>query len=65
MQLQPVWSAPHYLKTKEVDRVYIYADKHNSKSIHIIENCNFVQLGESGDGKLYKYGIRLKRNVSL
>ncbi len=54
-----------YLQSKEVDRVYMYVDKDNHISIHIIEKCKLIYLGESGDGKLFKYGVKLKPNISL
>jgi RimJ/RimL family protein N-acetyltransferase len=54
-----------YLQSKEVDRVYMYVDKDNYPSIRIIEKCSLIHLGESGDGKLYKYGVKLKKDVSL
>ncbi len=54
-----------YLQEKELDRVYMYVDKDNFVSIHIIEKCKLIHIGESGDGKLYKYGVKFKRNVSL
>ena len=54
-----------YLQEKELDRVFMYVDKDNDVSIHIIEQCHFINVGESGDGKLYKYGIKLKREASL
>jgi RimJ/RimL family protein N-acetyltransferase len=54
-----------YLQSKEVDRVYMYVDKINLVSIHIIEKCGLVKIGESGDGKLFKYGVILKPNCTL
>lgn len=54
-----------YLQSKEVDRVYMYVDKDNYPSIRIIEKCNLILVGESGDRKLYKYGLKLKPNVGL
>lgn len=55
----------NYLQTKELDRVYMYVDKENDVSIHIIEKTNFILVGESADCKLFKYGIKLKREVQL
>lgn len=54
-----------YLQIKEVDRVYMFVDKDNYPSIHIIEKCTSVLVGESGDGKLYKYGVKLKNGISI
>ena len=43
----------------------MYVDKINLVSIHIIEKCGLVKIGESGDGKLFKYGVILKPNCTL
>lgn len=47
-----------YLHSKEVDRVYMYVDKDNYISIHIIEKLGCTLLRDSGDGKFYQYGVK-------
>jgi RimJ/RimL family protein N-acetyltransferase len=54
-----------YLQLKEVDRVYMYVDKDNNASIRIIEKCYLIYLGESEDGKQFKYGVKFKEHITL
>lgn len=55
-----VYNVLAYLQKMEVPIVYAFTDKSNLASIKVLEKCNMKIIGESGDGKMYKYAVGLK-----
>lgn len=54
-----------YLQLKEVNRVYAYTHKNNLASIRVIEKCNLIPCGLSGDNLLLRFGVKLKPGIAL
>lgn len=55
-----VYNVLGYLQRMEVPRVYAFVDKTNEISIKILKKCHMIQVDETYDKKMYKFGIRLK-----
>lgn len=60
-----VYNLMAYLQEMEVPRVYAFVDKHNHKSISLLEKCKFIKVSETYDKKMWRYGVKLKRESSL
>jgi RimJ/RimL family protein N-acetyltransferase len=57
-----VYNVLAYLQEMEVPLVYAFTDKTNLASMRVLEKCNMKIIDETGDGKMYKYAVRLKPN---
>ena len=52
-------TALNYLKSKNVSRVFAFADRRNETSIHLLQKCNMEYIDDSSIKDMMTFGIKL------